>query len=289
MARKGKESRPTIAQMVALLSDPDFLRGSAQLYNKGSLWHQKHPTQEKWNQHWPKFSQKIIDPFIGTWGVRPPPYELLVYIQKRNPIFSVMNGQFGLIPIFPWTPIQEIRKRAATIRKAIGKVHRDSKGLPKGFIAQWVRSHPSKTGKAPREEIARAAWGRTTGLQRSSQAEVMARITEKQEAELYSRYNREGVSYKEVERKIYRHAMGSEAPAVATARMAEKRAEHFRDNFYRSLVASDQLDTLGYATSLLLRGFFLHPPLNRTRLRSHAAWIRDLIIKAGTDSLPPTT
>ena len=288
MARKGK-SGPTIPQMVARLSDADFLKDSAQVYEKGGLWHQKYPTQEEWNQHWPKFSQRIIEPFELKWGVSPPQYELLVYIQRRNPLFSVMNGQFGLIPIFPWTPMQEIKKRAATIRKAIGKVHRDSAGYPKGLIAQWVRSHPSKMGKAPRQEIARAVWGRTTGLQRPSQTEAMARLTEEKEVELYSRYKGDSASYREVERRVYRYARGSEAQAVATVRMAEKRAEIFRDAFYRSLVASDEFDTLGYATSRLLQGVFIHPPLKKALLRRHAAWIRDLIIKAGTDNFPPTT
>lgn len=285
MTTNNKPPRLKIPEMVGLLRNQRFLKDSEQLYVEGSQWHQKFPTNDTWNQHWPEFWETAIGPFISKWGVWPPPYELLVYAQPIS-MFHVMYGRFGLIPVFPWTTTRDIGSRAAAIRKVIGKVHRDSTGYPKGLIAQWIRSHPSNMGLAPRHEIARAVYGKTTGLERPSLSKAYQTLSDEKEAELFAQYRAKNHTYAEINRKIGRYARGSEAPAVAAVRMAEKKAGEFSKAFYKSMETPEQFDSLAFVLSHLLRGFFLSPPTNRNVLRQYAGQIRDLLLRVGDRSFP---
>jgi len=178
-----------IREMVALLENKQFCADALRVIDRGHRLNERPSTQRAWDRQWPAFCRKEVLPFIKKWGALPPPALELVDKDPRQKIaFAILTGRWGFIPIFPWTSQKEIDERAAKIRKAIGKLHKDASGVQLALITQWLRLHenPGDPKQPSRREIASVVWGRRTGLRRLSTSQAITRFPEDRETELLS-------------------------------------------------------------------------------------------------------
>jgi hypothetical protein len=167
----------------------------------------------------------------------------------------MLCGRWGLIPVFPWTTKKEIERRARSIHSDIGKVHADvTKTRRLTQIAGWLRLHMNPGEKLPpRSEIAAAVWGLEKGLHRPTKETAIDRLPEKEEQRLLRQYMAKGLPRGEAGRKVYRHARGSEAPAAAMVRMAERREQKAQHVLFTQLQSPLRADPLAAALMDLLR------------------------------------
>ena len=249
-----------IRERVALLENKQFCADALRVIDRGHRLNEKHSTQRAWDRQWPAFCRKAVLPFIKKWGVSPPSsLELVDKDPRQNIVFAILTGRWGFIPIFRWTSQKEIDKRAAKIRKAIGKLHKDASGEQKALKARWLRLQeiPGDPKRPSRREIALVVWERRTGLRRPSTAQAINRLSEDRERELLQRYISEGSSRGQAGRKVYKRAKGSESLASATVRMAEKRLTQKKKEFQAELETPHCYDKSSYYLTLLLREIFL--------------------------------
>ncbi len=276
-----QKSGPIIPQMVALLNDPAFRRDAVDVLDPFRRLNESASTQQEWDRKFQNHVDEHVAPFVRKWGVGPPlDRELVESDSRREVVFCILTGRWGVIPVFPWTRAQDISTSAAKIRQSIRKVHKDAEGRRRAMIAAWIRMHPSSQGRAPRAEIAAAVWGRKDGLRRPSRAQAIRKLSEEQEAELLARFNKEGRSRKEAERLVYKRARGSEAPAVSMVRAAESRLEREQKEFYDALQSPKQSDRTAYFLTMLLREIFLKKSATKRDIFQLAAQFRDHLLKA---------
>lgn len=293
MPRQKKGLTPS--EIIGLLKNPRFCANARTIYEKARLLHQAAPTQKEWDSRFPKFEAQVIFPFEGKWGATLPPRELVDPDPRRKPVYAILTGRFGLIPVFPWTTIQEIEKRARQVRRSIGKKHMDLLEESSGLIASWLETHnnrgswvgPSRSSrttvspgpKLPRGEIASAVWGRKTGLTRPTKEEAIDGISVEQEEDLFQHYLKEGLSRKEVDRRVYRRLRGTETPAAAQVRMALKRLGQQQRQFRKDLQNPRKADPLGHSLTLLLQEASADSS-NLISIKKKAAVLRALLIPA---------
>ncbi len=266
----------TIPQMAALLDNPHFCADARAVNEKARRLNERAPTQREWARAWPVFCKRVVAPFVRKWGAFPPTPGLIKPDPQRKVVFALLTGGWGLIPVFPWTSQKEIQQRASKIRKAVGKLHKDSVNRRRALIAQWLRMHenPKPPTRPTRSEIAGVVWGRRTGLQRPSREQAIETFPESRETELLRRYTAQGLSYTAVEERIHRAARGSEARATAAVRMAETRLAREEQEFQKALQSPHRYDDCGYFLTLLLREVFAPSPVLRA-IKLKASLLRD--------------
>lgn len=264
------KKRLNIREMVALLENKQFCADALRVIDKDPRRNERPSTQRARDRKWPAFCRKEVLPFIRKWGALPPSsLELVDKDPRQKIVFAILTGGWGFIPIFPWTSQKEIDERAAKIRKAIGKTHKDASEEQRALKAKWLRLHenPGDPKQPSRSEIASVVWGRRTGLRRLSTAQAIKRLPEDRETELLQRYMSQGSSWDQAERKLIRRARGSESPASATVRMAEKRLTQKKKKFQAELETPHCYDKSTYYLTLLFREIILSksPTLRATR------------------------
>ncbi len=231
------QGRPPISYYVELFDDANFHRSTYEVFNQIA---DRLKDQPEW---WSPL--EYLESFFQRWKALPafPLFEL-----DYRPVVAVVSGRWGAIPIFPWTTDGDIASAARKIRRAIGRTHQDAESARRGILAEWLELHAFT-----RAEIARAVWGRTTGLRRPTRAEALAELSEDRETQLLKRFMKAGLPYLRAERKILRRARGSEPRASAAVRMAIARGRKFADNWRDALRAPRESDALAWAISQLLR------------------------------------
>lgn len=268
----------TLAEIVALLKDPAFCVDTRAVHQEAVRQLQTAPSRREWDRKWPEFANRVVVPFVRKWGALPPEPDLVETDPRQEPVFAILTGRWGLIPVFPWTTHKEIERRARRIRQAIGKVHKDTKGRQLAGISAWLRLHTGRGQKPPpRSEIAAAVWGRRKGLRRATVREAIRRLPEAREQELIDRYLTQGLHYQEAQRRLYRRARGTEAPAAAMVRTAEKRHERERQRFMAELQSPRKADPLGHALTALLQEI-ISGSQDLESIRRKTASLRDLLI-----------
>jgi hypothetical protein len=284
MARRktSKKRGLTLPDFVDILKNPKFCAAATEFHSHAVTWVKSVPTRKEWEQKWPEFERKYVLPFLSKWGVVPPPHrEVFEDLDPRwEPSFAILTGQWGVIPVFPWTTVEDIKHQRKQIKEATGKVHKDTKEQRRlALIADWMELHLAEGEKPPpRREIASVVWGRKTDLRRPSKANAVRRFRISGEEELIRRYKEKmGMTHLQAEKRFYRRARGTEAKAAAAVRMAVKRQEEAREEFMRRLQSPKQTDPLGYALTLLLREIF-EGPGDIEAIRQTAASLRDLLI-----------
>jgi len=277
---KRKRSGPTIPQMVALLDNEEFRSDTIAVLEQFRLLNETALTQEEWDDRFEAHAIEHIGPFIKKWGVLPPTDRELVEDDPRNEVVnSILTGRWGVIPVFPWTSESEIKKQAARIRRAIGKIHKDAEGRRRAMIAQWIRMHPSRHGLAPRAEIAAAVWQCRKGLRRPTRAQAIRNLSLEEEERLLKHYIGLGLSHGEATRRVYKRVRGSEAHGVRMVRAAEARRAKEYHEFHRSLESPRQLDEAGYYLTMLFHEIFLTDPINTADVILQAERFRDHLLR----------
>jgi len=272
------KKRPTVPEVIALLENEKFLEDTRKVHSLTTQFFESHYYGEEWKIPGAEISdenrtlfEEIGKAFVSKWGIFPPPYsELLDPHPKRAQGDAIITGNWGIIPVFPWTTVKEIQEEARRIRRAIDKRHLDTiDNERRDMIARWLWLHRRADGSQffSNTEIARHVWGRKTGLRRPTKAEAIARLDPVEEEALFRQfrqlYMEQGVeerdARRQAERRVYRRARGPEAPAAAAVRQALRRDMKRREAFQRDYEIPQPRDPISYALTMLIRTIIFGP------------------------------
>lgn len=272
----------TTKEMVSVLDNPKFLSATEKFYDESRKTNERYPTQQKWEKNWPTFCESVLLPFIRKWRVLPPPLELTYKKDNQQKvIMHLLTGKWGCVAIFPWSTKKEINQRIRSIRKAIGRPHKDASVMRKALIAQWLRLHenPSPPRMPSRVEIAQVVWNRQSGLKRLTKKQAMRKLSEEREVELMKRFRSQGLSYQQASQRLYRRAKGGESKAATMVRMAEKRLEQEQQRQNKELENPGRYDDMAYYLTLLLRELFSRRPVLKAA-KWKGSFLRDYLISS---------
>src|SRR5207248_3001741 len=159
---------------------------------------------------------------------------------------AVAAGQWGVLLVTPLTTNRQIRDAIQNIRKVVRKRHQDALVRRRAQLVQWLETAFSRT------MIARAVFGRRTGLRRPTKAQV-ARRSDDCETKLFEHYKSAGLSYPEAEQRVYKILRGSEALASATVRMSERRYAKHLERLNAGLERPLKSEPVSHALTMLFR------------------------------------
>lgn len=242
-----RRPKMSIRSVLALLENPSFCDEALHLLQEIAAF----ASTEVSDQRREGFVLEKTTPFVEKWGVPPPPASTLVNPDPAQPLAAaIMSGRWGMLPIFAWTTDREIRTAIQHIRRVVGKQHQDAESGRRAQMARWLEV--CGLGFS-RSAIAGAVWGRRHGLRRTSKARAIAQLPEKVEREWYQAYLAQGRSPEEADRLIAKRARGSEAPARATVRMAERRYEQQTERLNTALATPVSSEPVSEALTMLYR------------------------------------
>ena len=120
-----KKAGLTLKNVMALLDNPKFIADSRDYWTHYNAQSERiGPNKKKWESQAEDFMHKFLDPFIKKWGgAYPAPDELLSSPLSQETVAATMTGQWGIIPVYPWTTGKEVKDRLKQIQGAIGKKH----------------------------------------------------------------------------------------------------------------------------------------------------------------------
>ena len=236
-----------IRSVLALLENLAFCDEAHQLIQKIAAFVATSPGDEQRMA----FVLEQTTPFVEKWGVPPPHAGALVNpTPARALAAAIMSGRWGVLPIFPWTTDRETRMAVQRIRRVVRKQHQDAETARRAQLARWLED--CGLGFS-RPAIAGAVWGRRRGLRRPSKEDAFAQLPENVEREWYQAYLAQGRSPQQAGRLTYKRARGSEAPASATVRMAERRYEQYLERLNATLASPVPSEPVSAALTRLYR------------------------------------
>ncbi len=237
----------SIRSVLALLENPAFCGEAQQLIREIAAFVATSPRD---NQR-AAFVLEKTAPFVEKWGVPPPQAGALVNPDPARAVAeAIMSGRWGVLPIFARTTDREIRTAVQRIRRVVRKQHQDAETARRAQLARWLED--CGLGFS-RPAIAGAVWGRRRGLRRPSKEQAIAQLPERVEREWYKAYLAEGRSPEQAERLTTKRARGSEAPASATVRMAERRYEQEVERLNATLASPVPSEPVSAALTMLYR------------------------------------
>lgn len=276
--RASKKRLRTVPEAIALLDNPEFVEDAYKVFELSLMWTASKYAGEEWKIPESQLSdeervqfEEISRAFIQKWWVFPPPFpELLNLFPKWHQTNAIMTGNWGIIPVFPWTREDEIKEEARRIRRAIGKRHRDAMDNERRrTIALWLWLHRNPDGSQmfSNSDIARYVLEKKSGLRRPTTAEAIGRLDPEREEVLLRKFKQicmeEGIeadeSYQKAQRRVYRHARGSEAPAAAAVRQALQRDSERREALFKDSEKPQPHDPISYAITMLIRAITYGP------------------------------
>jgi hypothetical protein len=188
--------------------------------------------------------------------------ELLDADPRRRLVDAIVSGRWGLLLLFPSTTDDEWRKLVTTIRLVVPKQHKDALNVRGPQLAAWL-----EVCGFTRAAIARAVFGRQTGLRRPTTAEAIARTSWDHDHELHEEYRKQGLTDLQIDQRIYRRLRGSEARASAAVRMKERRYWKRIEGLNEDLATPSQSEPLSHALTMLFRAL---ADQNDAAVRRHA-------------------
>jgi hypothetical protein len=233
--------------VLELLENPAFCEEALQLIQEIAAFAATAPG----DRQQVAFVLEKTTPFVEKWGVPPPHAGALVNPTPARAVAdAIMSGRWGVLPIFAWTTDREIRTALQRIRRVVRKQHQDAETARRAQLARWLEA--CGLGFS-RPAIAGAVWGRRRGLRRRSKAQALDQLPEKVEREWYEAYLAQGRSSQQAERLTMKRARGSEAPASATVRMAERRYEQDLERLNATLASPVSSEPVSAALTRLYR------------------------------------
>src|SRR5439155_877314 len=152
----------SVEEVLDLLNDPEFCADVLRTFREAAAIMVAPSSAEERQQQFEQLGQR----FENRWGVPPPNTSELVDPDPRwDPVDAMASGRWGVVPIFPWTTNQQIRATIKNLRPVIRKEHKDALvGRRNVQLARWL-----ETIGFERPTIARAVFGRRTGLRRPTE------------------------------------------------------------------------------------------------------------------------
>ena len=208
-------------------------------------------------REWNTFLEQRVLPFIQKWRAAPAiDWWLVLPSQTRaerpDEVLMMLTGEWGIIPVFPWTTDADVLARARQIRRRVGKRHRDSVARHRGPLSRWL-----ETNGIPRREIPRLLGWREDGSDRPTAAAALADLSVEQEAATIRDLSKSGMSYRAAERRVLRELQGSEAPAAGMLRKMQWRYDDWRRAHEAALASPRLSDPVGFALTRVLRARYV--------------------------------
>ncbi len=232
-------------EVLALLKDPEFCAAAEHVMAAfpALVTRASSPNERQ------QLLEQLCQPFVDRWGVPPPTSpELLDADPRRSVVDAIASGRWGLLPVFTWTRNFEIQARAETIRRFVGKRHKDAVVDRMAQLVGWLWAC-----RFPRPAIAQELFQRQTDLCRPTISEAIERTPEDRERQLYREYAQRSLDYTEIEQLIYRTLQGSEALASAAVRMIDTRYVERMTELDINLTTPIESDPLSHALTMLFR------------------------------------
>ncbi len=204
--------------------------------------------QARWEAAYRDLCSSHVTPFHQKWKAYPlADQELIASDPGHAARLAIAEGNWGLIPYFPWTSKREVLSKFGKLQQVIGR--RAKARDRRGALARWMA-----TNGVPHAAIAKVVYERKDGLRRPSTGKAIAGLSEDREQAMMKQLMGRGFSNTKAERAIYRKARGSEAPAAAQVRMVIKRAREGSQQHTSNLVSPEAHEPLaGLVTQLIRR------------------------------------
>jgi len=227
--RKSLNPRKNISDVVALLKDPDFYKDCKTILTA-------RPTDGPYPM--------TPEEFFAKWGAFPPRnFALLRPNDPRKEADAILAGQWGLIPVYPWTTEGEIRKASVKTRRGIEKRHRDARGIELGRLADWLSTSGFSTA-----EIAKEIFGR----KRPS-------VSFREEQRVFRSLKGRDLSYTEIEARVSNTIRGRSHSHEKQVGMAIKRFRAFDAKGKMLREAPAGAEPISHAVTMLLRHTYIRP------------------------------
>jgi hypothetical protein len=211
--------------------------------------------------------------FIRRWRAQPPlPGILDAFSRTARGRVAILTGEWAVIPVFPWTTHEEVRRTFTRVQKTLPKTHQDARTMRRAAEAAWLAGHHNV-------EIAQAVLGTRRGSQRPTRAQVIKRLPfpreqalRKKVTERMTRRLKRTPTAAEVDRELYRMLRGHEAPAAARIRLAGKRFLQQVRATIPKIKDPTNTQAASYAITRLLR-----EPRSKDGKLAHDRWRSELI------------
>lgn len=241
----------SIQSVIDLLQNPEFCQDARRIIEAAKPFYAQAPSPEEWQ----RLVVDLVEPFGKRWGVVPPTSGALLDLDpRREPAEAIGAGCWGIVLLSTQTTNREIRARIKSIRNVIRKRHRDALDLRRVQLARWLEEfREEEFPHFTRSAIARAVFGRRTGLRRPTKTQAVKGLPMNEEQRLWEKYREAGVPADKIEQRIYRKLRGSEAPASAALRMSQSRYLRWVEQRNEALATPIQSEPLSYALTHLFR------------------------------------
>jgi hypothetical protein len=215
---------------------------------------------------WEAFEKDRVVPFAQKWRAWPAMDWWLVLprqprAERTDEVLMMLTGEWGLIPVFPWTTDAHVLARTRQIRRRVGKRHRDSVARHRGPLARWL-----ETNGIPRREIPRLlGWQEGTekrpmvvhGPEAGFEHEHDPEAGFEHEQGVMQSLKKRGLSHQAAERRVLHQFRGSEAPAAGRLRQMQWRFDTWRRAAEAALVTPTEADPVSFAVTRALRARYL--------------------------------
>jgi hypothetical protein len=216
--------------------------------------------------------EKVGQRFEDRWGVPPPMSgELLDSDPRRRFSDAIAAGRWGLVVIFPWTTNRSIGAGIKGIRSVVRKRHQDAMIDRHAHLVRWLEAIGFD-----RPTIARAVFGRRSGLRRPTTEEAIAGTREERESQLFQEFSALGLTVKQATQKVFKRLRGSEARASAAVRMTGQRYVNRVTSLNEDLAAPVQSEPLSHALTMLYRALLDD---DNIAVRGRAVAVREAFVK----------
>jgi hypothetical protein len=250
-ARPSADLGAEVARLQALLGRQDFRCENLALLREAYLTIAR--LGAKPGSEWDTFLKDRVLPFAQKWNAWPA-MDWGLFAPDRWHVGAILTGQWGVVPVFPWTTDARLLSAARLVRRRIGKHHRDAMTHRRALLARWL-----ETNDIPRREIPRLIRWREGGAERPTTAEVLEHVSPARQKEMINRLMKQGWSEREARREMRRALRGTEAPAARTVRLAYTRYDTWRRAFEAALSEPPTADPLSATLSRMVRARWLRP------------------------------
>jgi hypothetical protein len=279
-----QKSLSHLKKLVRLLENKKFIDDS-HAYYKTRYDYAGAGSQSDWDLQRPRFIIDIEKPFIKKWSATPPDIVLLTSPAHYRKYYATITGQWGLVPVYPWTSQADVEKEVQHIHASIGKRGKDFVSDRNIHVADWLSHQIMPNGTRPKtEDIATAVWNQARRISRSPEIadeEAAEEARWRKEQELIRKYKAKGKSPHEAERLTTAALRRAEAPASEKARKALARLRRDKIDLQSNLQSNRLLGRttpLGYALARLLLEL---PPLSKSpdpeRVLARASFLARLL------------
>lgn len=246
-----------LKKLIGLLKNKHFMNDSRAYYEVRYAYAGS-GQQEEWNQERQHFIANVHIPFIHKWNATPASIVLLTSPDHYRRYYAITSGQWGLIPVYPWTSRVDVEKQLKQIHISIGKRGKHFVSDRNSHIATWLLQQTMPSGLPLQlDEIVEAVWHqkrRSTCVSDEEEENLWRR-----EQVLMQKYKSEGKDYSQAEKLVRAVSRKAESPASEKTRKVLARLKRDKRDLESSEGRHGKRTPLAFALTKLIHEL---PPLS---------------------------